>query len=153
MRPLTTCFALLASALVPFSSAAPGQSAELAVIVNPSSPVLRLEATELEAIFTSVRRSWSGGDAIVAFSYPPDHALRLEFDGVVLRLTPSEVGRFWVDQRIRADRRPPRQVSEPSLALRLVARMGGGIAYVPAGLVTPDVRVVARIRNGEVVGP
>jgi hypothetical protein len=141
-------------ALLAFATAAHAAPVEeLVVIVHLSSEVRKLDAAELEAIFTSARRSWPDGGRVVAFSYPPEDPLRVAFDQAVLRMSPDEVSRFWVDQRIRADRRPPRQAPDAALALRLVAKLAGSIAYVPSALVGNDVRVVARIRRGAVVEP
>jgi len=44
-------------------------------------------------------------------------------------------------------------VPDPALALRLVAKLPGAVAYVPDNLVNATVKVVARVANGTVVGP
>jgi hypothetical protein len=87
------------------------------------------------------------------FTYPPEAEVRRAFDGAVLRMSPEEVARFWLDQRIRGGARPPRQVPDPGLAVRLAAKLPGSIAYVPENLVNGSVKVVARIKSGKVVGP
>jgi hypothetical protein len=144
--------------LLPAASAASiaggaGGGADLVVVVNPAVAVDRLSASELETIFTSSRRSWPDGSNIGAFSYAPEDVIRRAFDNVILRLSPEDVARFWLDQRVRGGARPPRQVPNPSLAVRLVAKLPGSIAYVPESMVDSTVKVVARIRGGKVVGP
>ena len=128
-------------------------SLDLAVVVNPGVAVVRLSASELESIFNSTRRNWPDGSNVSVFSYPPETELRQTFDSAVLRMSPEEVARFWLDQRIRGGARPPRQVPDPALAVRLAAKLPGSIAYVPENLVSPSVKVVARIKSGKVVGP
>lgn len=135
------------------TAAASDSVGDLAVIVNPATALDRLSATELENIFTSSRKSWPDGSNITAFSYAPEDPLRHAFDGVVLRMSPDEVARFWLDQRVRGGARPPRQVPDETLAVRLVAKLKGSIAYVPAKLVNPSVKVVARIRGDKVIAP
>lgn len=130
-----------------------GTSPDLAVVVNPGVAVARLGASELESIFNSTRRNWPDGSNVSVFSYPPEADVRRAFDSAVLRMSPDEVARFWLDQRIRGGARPPRQVPDPVLALRLTAKLPGSIAYVPENLVTAGVKVVARIKSGKVVGP
>lgn len=125
----------------------------LAVVVNSAVGVSRLSASELEAIFTSSQRNWKDGSNISTFSYAPENPIRRAFDSVVLRLSPEEVARFWLDQRVRGGARPPRQVPDAAIAVRLVAKMPGSIAYVPENLVNSSVKVVARIRGGKVVEP
>jgi len=127
--------------------------AELCVITNPRVESGFLDELELEAIFTTVRRYWSGSQAIVPFNLVPRSDERVLFDRVVLRMNPDEVGRFWLDRRVRSGPPPPRQAPDASTAARLVGRLEGAISYVPAPLVQSDVRVVARIRDGKVVRP
>jgi ABC-type phosphate transport system substrate-binding protein len=126
---------------------------EIVVVVDPSNPIKSLSASELEAIFTSRRLTWSGDVAIVAFNLSPGDAVRVAFDKAVLGMNADEAGRYWVDQRIRGGPRPPRQVGDPVLMLRLVGRLRGAIGYAPIDKLIPGARVVARIRNGKVVSP
>jgi ABC-type phosphate transport system substrate-binding protein len=148
---------VLASLQLAYSPLAAGPAAggtsHLVVIVNPGVPVSVLTASELEAIFTSSKRTWPDGSNIGAFSYAPDNDLRREFDKVVLRMSADEVARFWIDQRVRGGAPPPRQVPDPALAMRLVAKLPGCIAYIPNDLVNSTVKVVARISKGKVLAP
>ena len=154
---LTICSLLVtlsASMASPLAAGAPATSADLAVIVNPAVSVAQLSADELESIFTTSRRNWPDGSSVSVFSYPPDDAVRRAFDSAVLKMSADEAARFWLDQRVRgASYRPPRQVPDPALAARLVAKLPGSIAYVPETFVNANVKVVARIRAGKVVGP
>jgi hypothetical protein len=145
---LAAAFALLAA-----PSRAGDEVEELAVIVNPRNPAKRIDAFELEAIFTMATQGWPGGGTVIPFNYPPEDRLRVAFDRAALRMEPDQVGRFWIDQRVRDALRPPRQVGDPSIALRLVARLPGAIAYVPSSLVDGSVKVVARVRRGKVEEP
>lgn len=157
MRTLRTLPVWLVTALLmvaPGLVVAGNEVAEdLAVVVNPAVPISRLSATDLEGIFTATRRTWADGTNIAAFSYAPEDAIRHVFDQAVLRMSTDEVGRFWLDQRIRGGARPPRQVPDPSLALRLVGKLPGTIAYVPGSMVNASVKVVARIKNGKIEAP
>ncbi len=147
MRAALALAGLLYALVAPAAAGEP----DLVVVVHPSSQVTKLSASELEAIFTSVQRTWLDGKPVVAFNYAPQDPLRVHFERVVLRMTPEEVGRFWVDQRVRGAARPPRQVADPTLALRLVGKLPGSVAYLPANLVDSSVRVVARVRGDKVI--
>jgi ABC-type phosphate transport system substrate-binding protein len=150
-----TIFLLLSALGAPDAGAVKGRSGadELAVVVNPDIDFKRVDEAMLEAIFTAARRTWPNGEAIRAFNYEPESKLRVIFDQVVLRMSPFEVGRFWVDQRVRGQVRPPREIADPELIRRLVASLPGSIAYLPASAVDSSVRVVARIRGNRLVGP
>jgi hypothetical protein len=154
-RLRATALSLLVAlaALVGLPARAGEEVEDLAVIVSRANPARRLDAFELEAIFSMATQSWPAGGSVVPFNYPPDDRLRAAFDRAVLRMEPEQVGRFWIDQRVRDGLRPPRQVSDPAIALRLVARLPGAIAYVPAAMADATVRVVARVRRGKVEEP
>jgi len=141
-----------AAGLSPLVAVAAAAS-DLVVVVHPSVPKQALDEFELEAIFLTSRRFWAGSQAIVPFNLPPRSEERVLFDHVVLRMDPDEVGRFWLDRRVRGGPPPPRQAPDALTAVRLVARLEGAIAYAPLGVPLADVRVVARIHDGKVMRP
>ena len=128
-------------------------SAELLVIVGSGAGVERLSEEQLAAIFTRTTRHWPNDRAIVAFNLPAKTPLRVDFDRAVLHMSPEQVGRFWIDRRIRGGETPPREVPEPALVARLIAKLPGSIGYVPQSVKLDNVRVVARVRQGKVVAP
>jgi len=129
------------------------RSENLIVVTNPSADVSRLNDVELEAIFLTERRYWSGTKPIIPFNLPPHSNERVAFDQAVLRMDPDAVARFWRDRRVRTGAPPPRQAPDPTTVMRLVARLEGAIGYAPESMLTPDVRLVARIQNGKVLLP
>jgi hypothetical protein len=141
-----------ALALLPRPAPA-AQAPDLDVIVHSSVPQQALDRPGLAAIFSMTRRSWGSGLTAVPFNYAPESPLRRTFDAAVLGLAPAEVGRFWIDQRIRGHGHPPRQVADPAVMVRLIANLKGSIGYVPAGTGDKSVRIIARIRGGKVVTP
>lgn len=125
----------------------------LAVIVHPDVDVRQLNDVELEAIFLTDRRYWYGTKSIIPFNEPPRSDNRVQFDQVVLRMDPDTIARFWLDRRVRSGNPPPRQAPDAMTVTRLVAKLPGAIGYAPESMVTHDVRVVARIKNGKVLAP
>lgn len=144
---------LLTAAVVTPARALP--SLDLAVIVNPQTRESHMSAVEMEAMFTRTQTRWSDGTPIVPINAPPGTESRIVFDHAVLRLNPDDVGRFWIDRRIRGLGLPPRHLGEPGSVLRVVEKLPGAIAYVPENLVSTQgrVKVVARIRQGKVLPP
>ena len=55
--------------------------------------------------------------------------------------------------RIRGGERPPRKVSSTSAVVRAVSEDTGGVGYVAMGDVTPAVKIIGRIRGGQVLAP
>jgi len=134
--------AAIAIAILCASSSAIGDKPRaLVVIVAKGSKVTGLSRAEL-------RRAFSGdavvvdGDRLVPFNYTPGSPERVAFDRAILGLSPEEVGRFWVDRKIRGESQPPRALANASLVIRIVARFPGAIGYIPADQVTDDVVAV-----------
>ena len=146
-------FLLVALALLRPSGLHASTEITLEVIVHASSKVERLSAYELEALFTRTQTRWTDGSPVIPFSFPASSEPRMLFDRVALRLLPDQVGRFWLDHRIRGLGLPPKQVPSASLMLQVVANLTGAIGYVPATRNHAGVKVVARIQQGKVVAP
>lgn len=146
-------FALATILLGGPSARADGPDVPLAVIVHADTVNRPLTAAELASIFLATMQTWPNGTTVIPFNYPAERPLRVLFDDAVLHMSASEVGKYWVDQRVRGAGRPPRVASDPSLIVRLVAKLPGAIGYVPANLVDTTVRVVARVANGKVLPP
>ena len=125
----------------------------LAVIVHPEVEVKQLSDVELESIFLTERRYWSGTRPIIPFNLAPRSEERALFDRVVLRMEPEAIARYWLDRRVRSGNPPPRQAPDPMTVGRLGAKLPGAIGYIPESFVTHEVRVLARIRNGKVLAP
>ena len=148
---LLFCICLLAN--LASDSARAAEDDVLDVIVHPSSPAMRLNGAEVEALFTRTQTRWSDGTPVVPLSFPTGTAIRDRFDQTVLRLDADDVGRFWLDRRIRGLGAPPKQVLNASLMLKVVANLPGAIGYVPLLRNRSGVKVVARIAQGKVITP
>lgn len=156
MRDLITAWVVVLALLAMIASAPVHAlpQVDLAVFVNVQAGAKQMSAVEMETMFTRAQTRWDDGTPIVPINAPPGSSLRVEFDRVVLRLSPDEVGRFWIDRRVRGLGLPPRHVSEPATIVRVVEKLNGAIAYAPEELVVgARVRVVARIRQGKVLPP
>ncbi|WP_437624311.1 hypothetical protein [Sorangium sp. So ce1151] len=125
---------------------------EIVVIVNQATPARAAGRDTLRPIFQTTRTEWFGRSAMPV-NLPEDSSLRQRFDLAVLGLDPDAVARYWIDRKIRGGERPPRKVTTPNAVVRAVGDEVGGIGYVAAGDVTPSVKVIARIRAGQVVPP
>jgi hypothetical protein len=156
MREIITAWVVIA-ALLTMVAAAPAHAlpeVDLAVIVHLRASAQQMSAVEIEAMFTRTQTRWDNGTPIVPINAPPGSTLRVQFDHVVLRLNPDEVGHFWIDRRVRGLGLPPRHVGEPATIVRVVEKLNGAIGYAPEDLVRDaQVKIVARIRQGKVLPP
>ena len=156
MRDLVTGWVVIAALLALVASAPVRASSqlELTVFVHAHAAAKQMSAVEMETMFTRTQTRWDDGTPIVPINAPPGSELRVEFDRVVLRLNPDQVGRFWIDRRVRGLGMPPRHMSEPATIVRVVEKLNGAIAYAPDSFVRgARVKIVARIRQGKVLPP
>jgi hypothetical protein len=123
---------------------------DLAVIVHLDNPA-RMTSGELEDVFRRRKLEWGNGERVIPINATPDSARRALFDRVVLGMSPEEVARYWLDQRIRGAGTAPREVGDGFLTIKLIARIKGAIGYVAEASELRDVRIVAWIRGGKLV--
>ena len=141
MRRRTLLLALRGMPVVLFA-AAPAQAAvPLVVIVGTDSPLKAVSSAELRRLF--LHRSDSiQGETLIPFNHLAGMPVRDKFDRAILGMTPAEVGRFWIDCRLRNQPGPPRSVSSPQLLKRLVAKLKGAITYIEADQLDGSVRAL-----------
>jgi len=139
---------LLQSGQVP---AAP--SVSLAVVVNPATPVQTLGSAELASVFTRARRTWDNGMTVRPLNLQIGSPERVEFDQVVLEMSPERSAKFWIDRQVRGEEAAPKAIAQADIVVSLVGTMIGSIGYIPENKVSDKVRVVARIRGGRLVAP
>ncbi|MET0340459.1 MAG: hypothetical protein ABW252_05625 [Polyangiales bacterium] len=116
--------------------------ATLVVIIGKSAGAKDISYAQLRRVF--------GGDAgkigsnmLTPFNYVPDHPMRRRFDTLVLAMTPDEIGRYWVDRRVRGLGLPPRTVPSPQTMKGVIARLPGAIGYIDASQVDDSVQVLS----------
>jgi hypothetical protein len=126
---------------------------DIAVVVNNGNPVSPMNRSQLSALFKAKSTQFPGGGRATAVNLPPENPARQAFDLAVLGLRPDEVERFWLDSRIRSGVGSPRKLAGPAALVRFVSTDDTAIGYAPVADVGDSVRVVARIRGGQVVAP
>jgi hypothetical protein len=143
-------YLVLLLALLASSSAHGGD--EIAVIANKSVSISSMGASDLRPIYQTTMTSWAGGRAM-PLNLPGEDATRKGFDAAVLGLDPDRAAKYWIDRKIRGGNAPPKTVPNTAMILKIVATKSEAIGYVPVGSVTADVKVIAKIRGGQVVAP
>jgi ABC-type phosphate transport system substrate-binding protein len=114
----------------------------IVVVVAKGSKITRMSKAELKRCFS--------GDAVVIagqrlspFNYPPGSAERKAFDRAILGKSSEEVGRYWVDRKIRGESPAPRTLPSPSHVAKIVAKFPSAIGYLPADQLTTEVVAIA----------
>jgi hypothetical protein len=146
-------FATLAIALCFNEPRAGAADDDIAVIVNKANAVPPMNRSQLSALFRAKTSQFPGGGRATALNLPPDNPVRQSFDAAVLGMQPDEVERYWLDSKIRSGVGSPRKLGGPAAVVRAVGSDDTGIGYVPISDVVGGVRLVARIRSGQVLAP
>ena len=143
LAPFFAVLLLLLAAFAPLPHAARAQAARpLLVIVAQATGLTDISAALLRRAFEGYPAEYQPGKRLLPLNHPISSPERQRFDRAVLGLTPDEVGRFWVDQRIRSAGQPPRTLPSPELAVRVVLSFAGAITYTTADMVKPGLNVL-----------
>jgi hypothetical protein len=117
------------SGLGPLAQAAE-QRTRLVVVVQKGSPLSELSLRDLKRLYTSERLTDPSGNAILPLNQPRGAADRTGFDRLVLKMDAEEVGRYWIDRKIRGQPGAPKAVSPLETLRSAVASIPGAIAYM-----------------------
>jgi hypothetical protein len=136
-------FALLLAGLMPVSTSAHAAANHtLLVIVGNATGMTDISLAMLRSAFQSEPATTPAGKRLLPFNHPVGSPERTLFDRAVLGLEPDEVGRFWINRRIRDEGLSPRTLPAVDMAVRVVASLPGAITYVGSKTATTGVRVL-----------
>jgi len=115
---------------------------KLVLVVAKGSPVNNLSRSELKRCFTGEQVTVAG-KTLVPFNAAPNSPERAAFDQVVLGMTPDEVGRFWIDRKVRGQSAAPRSLPSAAHVAKVAAKFPGAIGYLTADQLTSDIQAVS----------
>ncbi|HEY6037321.1 MAG TPA: hypothetical protein VIV58_23735 [Kofleriaceae bacterium] len=134
--------ALVAAALVlALAHDASADRKRLVVVVAKGSSITSISRTDLKHCFMGDSTSIDG-KTLVPFNSEPRTAERAGFDRGVLGMSPDEVGRYWVDRKVRGGSSAPRSLPSVMHVQKVVAKFPNAISYLPADQLTADVQPV-----------
>lgn len=114
---------------------------KLIVVVAKGSPLKNLARDELKRCFMGDPVS-SDGKPVIPFNASIGSPERAGFDRKVLGMSPEEVGRFWVDRKVRGQGGAPRSLPTPAHIAKVAAKFPGAIGYLTEDQMTPDIQPV-----------
>lgn len=113
----------------------------IAVVVGAHSAQRTLSLDELRRIFLNKDTNGDSGDRFVPINQRSGSPDRTRFDAQVLSMTPEEVARYWIDQRLRGKRAPAAVGSLPMLK-RALNELSGAISYMAVADVDSSLRML-----------
>ncbi len=129
-----------ASTLATGSALAQSRAIQLVVIIAKDSPLQNIDLMDLRRVFGGDPLADPSGRNLVPLNHPARSPDRVGFDRIVLGMDPDQVGKYWVDRRIRGQPGPPRTVPSLQVLLGVVSRLPGAIGYLRAQYLSPEVR-------------
>ena len=144
-RSMLVCCLGVASVLSPWGEPCASASASktaLAIVTQKASSIDSLTLRELKRLYTGEQVVSPDGKRIVPLNHAPKSPERVEFERIVLGMSPDEVGRFWIDRKIRGQPGPPKSVPSVELLRRVVASLLGAIVYLKLADVSRDLKVI-----------
>lgn len=121
---------------------ADGKKPVLVVVVAKGSSVTNLTRSDLKRCFTG-DTVIAGGKPLVPFNAAPNTPERTGFDLAVLGMTPDEVGRFWIDRKVRGQSAAPRSLPSAAHIAKVAAKFPGAVGYLTADQLTSDIQAVS----------
>jgi hypothetical protein len=123
------------------AGAASADHQKLVVVVAKGSPITNISHSDLKHCFLGDPVA-DGDKTLVPFNTNPNTSERAGFDRAVLGMSPDEVGRFWVDRKVRGQSGAPRALPSPAYVAKVAAKFPGAISYLAVDQLTADVQPV-----------
>jgi hypothetical protein len=101
----------------------------LLVIISAATGATDVDIATLRRVFEN-ELSAVDGFRLIPLNLPPGSTARSRFDRVLLGLAPDRMGAYWINQRVRFGKTPPRVIPSPALVMRVVASLKGAIGYL-----------------------
>jgi ABC-type phosphate transport system substrate-binding protein len=138
---------LLSVAMPALHASAEAQSAaaasDLAIVVNPATPIDKLTFAELREVFLGNRQYWSPDMPVVLLIRAPTSTERNVVLNVIYRMKEPQFKQYWIAKIFRADlSSPPKIVYSNDAANTLVQNVPGAIAFIQARDVRPGLKVL-----------
>lgn len=125
-----------------FTSMIPTAQAGIAVIVNPAVKEIGLTKEKVVDIYLGRKKSYSDGTRIEPVDQMADSAVRDKFYQAVVKMSTSEVNRYWAKLRFTGKGKPPRVVAGDEAVRNWVASHPGAIGYIDGKYLNNSVKVV-----------
>jgi ABC-type phosphate transport system substrate-binding protein len=119
------------------------RDADVALVVNPDTPISNLSLAEVRKIFLGDRQYWSANTPVVLLIRAPAARERDVVLKVIYQMSESQFKQYWIAKIFRAESVfPPKVVYSNDMANDLVTALPGAIAFVDSRDVRSGTKVV-----------
>lgn len=142
MKTKYTLHTIVAAGLLTLAQAA---SAQVAVIVNPKSPLAAMTPEQAAAIFMGKSATLPSGQTAVPADLPESSAAREQFYSKAAGKSPSQVKATWARLTFSGKATPPKEVPTAADVKKHVAANVDAIGYIEKSAVDSTVKVVLTV--------
>lgn len=143
-RRKALCACLVVGLVTSFTSSradAGSATAPIAVVVSKDITVEGMSLYELKRLYLGNDMIVDGKRA-VPLNRGSQTSERKGFDESVLGMSPEDVARHWIDQRLRGKKGAPKAVEPASVVKRVVSKLPGAIGYLRLSEIDSSVKVL-----------
>jgi ABC-type phosphate transport system substrate-binding protein len=128
---------------VPQPLFAQAHDVDVAVVVQPDTPVSNLSLAEVRKIFLGDRQYWTANTPVVLLIRAPVARERDVVLKIIYQMSESQFKQYWIAKIFRAESvSAPKVVYSNDMASELVTALPGAIAFVDSRDVRPGTKVV-----------
>jgi hypothetical protein len=121
--------------------AAPGKNT-IVIVTQTTNALFDLPLRELKRLYKAEQVTGPDGNALIPLNHAIGSPIRVAFESLVLKMSPDDVGRFWIDRKIRGQVGAPKSVPVMAVLRKAVATLPGTLTYLNASDLTPDLKVL-----------
>jgi len=125
--------------VLPSSAAQPTK--RLVIVTQKSNALVELSLRDLKHMYLSEQVDGPGG-RLIPLQQAAGSPVREAFERLVLKMSPDEVGRFWIDRKIRGQKGAPKAVAPVELLRRVIVSLPNTVTYLNATDLTDDLKVL-----------
>jgi ABC-type phosphate transport system substrate-binding protein len=128
---------------VAVETGAQSKASDMAVIVNPSTPVSDLSLAEVRKVFRGDRQYWTKDVPVVLLIRAPQSRERSVILKTLYGMSESQFKQYWIAKIFRAEATTaPKIVYSNDMATELISVIPGAIAFIPQTDVKDGLKVV-----------
>lgn len=119
------------------------RATDMAVVVNPSTPISDLSMAEVRKVFRGDRQYWTKDVPVVLLIRAPRSRERDVILKTLYEMTEAQFKQYWIAKIFRAEATAaPKIVYSNDMAKELVSVIPGAIAFIPEGDVAEGLKIV-----------
>ncbi len=115
----------------------------IVIVTQKNSALSDLPLRELKRLYKKEQVTGPDDHALIPLNQAVGAPTRVAFERLVLKMSAEEVGRFWIDRKIRGQTGAPKSVPAVAMLRKVVAALPRTLTYLDVNDLTPDLKVLS----------